>query len=639
MVRSGWYAVALALTASPVLADSPPVTDKLNTKIAAVTLADPAGKPVAVPAAGDQKATVVVFLSFDCPVSNGSVLTLADLHRQHSGAVAFVGVVPSDDPAEVAKQVKAFALPFPVVTDPKRAAADALKATTTPEAFVLDHNNMLRYRGRIDNAYAARLRKNATVTEHNLKDALEAVLAGKPVAVPSAKPVGCPIDTRDRKPSATAAVTYHKDVLPILQNHCQSCHRAGDVAPFALSNYKQAVNWADDIKTYTHDRKMPPWKPVAGVEFKNARNLSEKEIATLAAWADADCPEGNAVDAPPPAKLPDGGWRFGEPDLVLTPGDDFHVAASGHDIFRCMVLPTKLTEDKYIVAYEVKPGNPRVVHHALNYFDTTGKARQYEAKEATRAKKADELDRGPGYSAAMGLGFFPTPADTKPGLPPIGVFGGWAPGQLGTKFPGGAGFWLPKEADVVLQVHYHRTGKPEADRTKIGIYFAKTPPEKKWVSVNVSGMAPFSYIPPGKEDYKVTGTAWLTADVDLHSVMPHMHLIGRKVKITMTPPEGKAVTLIDIQDWDYNWQETYWLKESIRVAAGTRFDIEAVYDNSSKNPNNPSNPPKTVWFGEETTNEMLFGFFGATPVSSSDRPRLIRAPVPGATPKATEGKN
>jgi hypothetical protein len=183
---------------------------------------------------------------------------------------------------------------------------------------------------------------------------------------------------------------------------------------------------------------------------------------------------------------------------------------------------------------------------------------------------------------------------------------------------------------VVLQLHYHRTGKTEVDRTRIGIYFAKTPPEKKWVSMNVTGMMPFAYIPPGKSDHVVRGSGWLTADANLHSVMPHMHLIGRKVKITMTPPDGKPVTLIDIPDWDYNWQETYWLKESLRVKAGTRFDIEAVYDNSSKNPNNPSNPPKMVWFGEETTNEMLFGFFGATPVNVSERPRIVRAPPAAA---------
>jgi hypothetical protein len=194
---------------------------------------------------------------------------------------------------------------------------------------------------------------------------------------------------------------------------------------------------------------------------------------------------------------------------------------------------------------------------------------------------------------------------------------------------------LPKGSDVLLQLHYHRTGRVEKDRTSIGLYFAKKPLQKRFQGVTLAGNGRFPYllrIPADNANYKVTGTIWLDQDVDLHSVMPHMHVLGKKIKVTMTPPGGPTRTLIRIDDWDYNWQETYFLKQSLRVKAGTRFDVEAYYDNSSKNPNNPSNPPKVVSFGEETTNEMCFVFLGCTAL----KPGRIR-PV-YSEPKPTETK-
>jgi peroxiredoxin len=631
-------AAVLVVVACRLDADPAPATDRLNKKIDNFTLTAADGKHAGLHDLKDRKAVVVVFLSFDCPVSNHYATTLAEMHASYSGkGVSFLGVVAGDDTAaDVAKKAAAFKLPFPVHADPTLAAAEALKATTTPEAFVLDHNFVLRYRGRIDNSFAARLKKNPRVTDHDLRDALDALLAGQPVMNPATRAVGCPITAKDVKPAADAGVSYHRDVVPILQQHCQSCHRPGEVGPFSLMTYKQAVNWASDVTQYTHDRKMPPWKPTAGAEFKNTRSLSDKQIATLAAWEKAGCPEGDPKDAPPPMKFPDG-WQLGEPDLVLTPEEDMHVAAGGADLFRCFVLPTGLTEDKYIVAYEVKPGNAAVVHHALNFFDTTGNARKLlDREKAKAAKNPNPADHGPGYSVAMGIGFIPLPADAKPGIPPIGSFGGWAPGQLGTRFPEGTGYYLPKEADVILQVHYHRTGKPEADRPKIGLYFAKKPVEKRWqtLAVGEAGNPLFpllaTNIPAGKPDHVIKRAAWLTADANLHSVLPHMHLIGRSIKVTMTPPGGEPVVLVDIKDWDYNWQETYWFKEPIRAKAGTRLEVEGVYDNSTSNPNNPNNPPQVVLFGEQTSNEMLFGFIGATPVGK-ERLRLSRMAPAGGT--------
>lgn len=617
--------LAVALVAIRGDAADPPVsTDRLNKAIEGVSLTDTAGTTSALKENAGQTATVAVFLSFDCPVSNSYATTLIDLHKKYSEkGVKFLAVVPGEtEPAKLAKKAAEFKYPFPVFIDPKLTVAEAFKATVTPEAFVLDHNLVMRYRGRIDNAYSGRLKKNPQVTERDLDTALEAITSGKVVTTPATRAIGCHIDPKERKVTSED-VTYHRDVAPILQKHCQSCHRPGDVGPFALTTYKQAVNWASDIVHYTQSKEMPPWKPTGGVEFTNARALTIKELDTLAVWEKAGCPEGDPKDAPPPLKFTDG-WRFGEPDLVLEVPEEFHIGPAGKDEFRVFVLPAGLKEDKYVMAYEVKPGNATVVHHTLNYFDATGKARKLEEKERLREKKPGEQDRGPGYSVAMGIGFIPNPADApRPNVPAVGSLGGWAPGQLGVRYPEGSGTLLPKESDILMQVHYHRTGKPEKDRTKIGLYFAKTPPEKPWNTLVITGMSPLSFIPAGRNAHVEKGSGYLTADATIHSVMPHMHLLGKSVKITITPPDGAAQTLIDIKDWDYNWQESYWLAKPIKAVAGTKFEIEAVFDNSAKNPNNPSVPPKLVTFGEETTNEMLFGFVGTVP-AGKERPRLLR---------------
>jgi hypothetical protein len=589
---------------------------KLNTRIEALPLRDADGKPVKLPVA---TATVVVFLSFDCPVSNSYAAPLADLAKEYGPkGVTFVGLDSTDAPAEEAeKQAKEWKLGFPIYRDANCAAADSLKAETTPEVFVLDRHSILRYRGRIDNGYYARLKKNPQVTAHELKEAIDDLLAGKSVRRPATPSIGCPIvrpAVAVRTSNPPPRITYYRDVAPILQGHCQGCHRPGEVGPFRLDDYKQAVKWAADIKTYTQDRAMPPWKPaVAAHRFADDRRMSDKDIATLAEWVDAGTPEGDPKDAPPPAKFVSG-WQLGQPDLVLTPPEDFTIGASGTDLFRCYVLPTGLTEDRYVIAYEVRPGNRRVVHHTLNFIDTAGRGRalEHEQQEKDAEAGADLEDHGPGYSRRMGVGFAPR-----------GGIGGWAPGQQPHFVPEGVGFALPKNSDVVLQVHYHRTGRVETDRPQIGLYLAKKPVQRTIEAVVISPSIrnPLNFIiPPGLSDYRIKGSIWLADDCTLFSVMPHMHLIGRRITVTITPPDAEPATLIAIKDWDYNWQETYYFKEPLRLKAGTRFDIEGVYDNSRGNPFNPSDPPKLVRFGEQTTNEMCFGFLQC----SGDKPGPVR---------------
>ena len=608
------------------------VAVKIHQRIERLPCVDSAGKPFSWESVAPAKAIAVVFLCFDCPVSNNSIEAIRDLAKQYADqGLAVIGIVPEDStPAQMKKWTEEFRLSFPLYRDPKLLAVDALKATTTPEAFVLDGQRRLRYRGRIDDAYSARLKRNPIVQSHDLKAAVDAVLAGKDVSTPITVPVGCPIEARviPAQPGADPRITFHKAVAPILQQHCQECHRPGQVGPFPLLTYAHAVRWAEDIRAFTASREMPPWKPRHGLPFQNDRRMTEAEIATIARWVDAGCPEGNPADAPPPRTFPEG-WKNGPPDLILTVEEDFHLGATGSDVFRCFVLPTGLTEDKFIVGYEVQPGNPRVVHHTLNFWDRTGKARELAEAERKRAAslKEPQKDFGPGYTGAMGIGFFPIPSKDRPEVPPIGSIGGWAPGQQPVQLPAGHGWLLPRGADLVIQTHYHRTGKPETNRLRIGLYFAKKPVVSDWQSIVVAGIRPSLFqpaIPAGASDHAIRGSVWLKTEATIHNVMPHMHLIGKSVRMTLTQPGQEPITLVDIPRWDYNWQETYWFREPLRVPVGTRIDIEAVYDNSLANPNNPFNPPKNIYFGEQTTNEMLFGFLGVTPIRHGEKVRVTR---------------
>ena len=257
----------------------------------------------------------------------------------------------------------------------------------------------------------------------------------------------------------------------------------------------------------------------------------------------------------------------------------------------------------------MKPGNPRVVHHTLQLIDTSGRGRALQDK----AKQAKSGDRGPGYEVNMGWGFVP---DRN------GMLGGWAPGLLPKKLPEGVGQKLPKGADVCVQFHYHRTGKEEKDRTRIGLYFAKKPVDLNYRSIPIPGV--FLAIPANDKAFQVENSWRLSEDVTLYRMMPHMHLLGQNIQLTAKSPDGKETTLIDIPHWDYNWQEQYELKEPVKLPQGTVLRVRATYDNSANNPHNPNSPPRAVRIGEQTTDEMCFVFLG---ISTESTARRLIAPA------------
>ncbi|HEX4145842.1 MAG TPA: hypothetical protein VHY91_20220 [Pirellulales bacterium] len=383
--------------------------------------------------------------------------------------------------------------------------------------------------------------------------------------------------------SATSPqVTYSQHVAPILWKHCAGCHRPGEVGPFSLLKYEDAAKRADFLASITAERRMPPWKAAEGYgQFADEHRLTPQEIDLIGRWAAAGAPQGNPADLPPPPKFVDG-WQLGEPDLVLEMKDEFTVPAGGGDIYQCFVIPIPIDENKTVSAIEFRPGNRRIVHHCILYLDSNG---------AARAK--DEKEPGQGYRSFGG-----------PGILPTGGLGGWAPGVTATKrLPEGVGKYLRKGSDLVMQIHYHPTGKVEKDRSRVGIYFAKT--DAKILLGGLSIMSRGLNLPAGAAKHRVTAQCEpLPVDINALAVFPHMHLLGRQMKVFAQTPDGQQLPMVWVTDWDFNWQGSYVFATPLRIPKGSIIRLEAEYDNSANNPHNPNSPPKLVTWGEATTDEM-----------------------------------
>ena len=532
-----------------------------------------------------RKATVYVFLSTQCMVSKLYAPRLNTLARDYGKrGVALIGVFSNvqEGQAEVSAFAKSHAFTFPIVRDADASLAVKYSAVTTPSAFVVNPAGQVVYSGRIDDNADTTL-----VHYRDLASALDAVLAGQPVAHSKLTAFGC-ILRRPVDRIASSQITYSHDVAPILARNCQTCHRAGQIGPMPLTSYTQAAAWRGDIKKWTSNGQMPPWKADASCgDFQDSRRLSKRDIATLAKWADAGAPEGNPADLPPAPKFRDG-WPLGQPDLVLQPTRPYHLEADGSDVYRCYVLPTDFAHDRYVSAVDVQPGNRAVVHHVIAFIDGSG-----------ASAKLDGHEKEPGYTSFGGVGFTPT-----------GSLGGWAPGMTAHALPNGVATAVPAGARVVLQVHYHKDGKPETDFSRIGLYFAKTQVQK---TLHIIPIIHGLNIPAGDRHYTVT-TLGVPSPVNFHllAVTPHMHLLGRKMALTAILPGGTKVPLISVSDWDFNWQATYFYKKPIAFPKGTRVQMTATYDNSVHNPRNPNSPPKTTTWGEQTTDEMCIAFLHYT---------------------------
>jgi Copper type II ascorbate-dependent monooxygenase, C-terminal domain len=427
-------------------------------------------------------------------------------------------------------------------------------------------------------------------------------------------------------------VTFAKDVAPIFYNNCAECHRAGEAAPFSVLTYKDVRPWARSIKEKVVTREMPPWHadPHFG-EFSNDRRLTQAQIDTVAAWVDGGAKEGNLKDLPPAPKFVEG-WVIGKPDIVLQMPEEFTLAASGPDEYQYFEIPTNFKEDRYVQMAEARPGNRKVVHHIIAFVQPPPKDGKPQHKltkeeiEKYRAEREKEsifyrdghlmrmksdvpvYDDGCALPNGGGGEKRDVSAQAENGMGNLLV--GYAPGMNPAILEPGTVKKIPAGSKVILQMHYSKvTGKAEKDRSMIGLIFAKQPPDKESITRPISNT--YFMVPPGADDHKVTACWTAKDDIHLVTLMPHMHLRGKAMKIEAFYPDGRSEVLLNVPNYSFSWQTVYYLKKPIAIQKGTRFVVTAIFDNSTKNKYNPD-PSKPVRFGEPTYDDMMIGWIDYT---------------------------
>ena len=408
-----------------------------------------------------------------------------------------------------------------------------------------------------------------------------------------------------------AAPTFYKDVVPILQRNCQSCHRAGEAAPMALITYQDARPWAKSIRDAVVTRKMPPWFADAAFgHFSNDRTLSKADVDVLAAWADSGAAEGNRKDAPKPMEFTDG-WNIPKPDVILEMPNDFQVPATGTIEYQHFVIPTGFTEDKWVQVVELRPGNRAVVHHAAVFVRTPESRWLREAKAGEPASGA-QAEKGQGLGDEL-LDFH-------------------VPGSVPHTLPAGQAKLIRKGSDLIFQMHYTASGKPATDRTRLGIVFAKEPPKERIVTLQIANQQ-FA-IPPGNPDYPVNAAMTVQADARIVALNPHMHLRGKSFEFKLTPPGGQSQVLLSVPHYDFSWQLQYYLAEQLAIVPGTRIECSAHFDNSPNNRFNPD-PAKEVRWGDQSWEEMMVGTVDVA-VDAKTAPMDLYRPkrAPAAAPLA-----
>jgi peroxiredoxin len=534
-------------------------------------------------------ARLLIFFSIDCPTSRIYADHLNRIHTEFGPrGITLIGVNANFN--ESADSITAFAVAqqfeFPILRDVNNRLADELDAQSTPHAFLFDASGVLLYRGEIDNGFG----REAETTSRGLWDAMDALFAGQPVPQPETRSLGCIIRRIHEPPTEFSpdAPTYTRDIAPFLQKNCQPCHHNGGIGRVAYDSYDIVAAWAPDMRDSIRAGDMPPWPPKNDInDFDDARTLTEREIQTFYTWIDEGMPVGREEDKPEPIEFKDG-WTFGDPDIILVPEEPYVVEAVGEDEYRCFVLPIDREEGAWVRGIEILPSAREVVHHVSVYLDESGKA--FELQKA---------DPKPGYASFGGIGFATS-----------GSLGGWAPGNSALLLPEGIGRRLPAKGHIVIQVHYHKSGREVLDRSQLGIYLQKEPVKQELVEEAVASRLLF--IPPGARQHRAEGGITIGQDSHVLAILPHMHLLGTEIKITATFPDGETRPLVWVDDWEFNWQETYVYKEPIKLPRGTRISLEAFYDNSADNPKNPNRPPKFVRWGEGSSDEMCIAFLFVT---------------------------
>jgi thiol-disulfide isomerase/thioredoxin len=525
-----------------------------------------------------KKAFVIVCTNTTCPLVQKYLPKIKRLEEKYRGqGVQFVSlnVNPDDSIREMAAHAVEFDVPFPTVKDTDGQSTAALGVSRTPETVVLTPDFVLRYRGRIDDQY--RLGGAAPSAVHNdLENAIQAVLANKAVPVTETTVDGCRI-THAARPRPAGFLTYNKDVAPLLRKHCVECHQPGTEAPFSLLTYEETKKQGQPIAEVVADEAMPPWyASAAHDDFVNRRVLKPEERETIVAWVRAGMPRGTgAVDSSPiPLRKVEGaGWLIGKPDLIVRT-KTHSVPADGYVKYRydmpglgILPLPYLFMNDTWIDRIQILPDNPKAVHHC-------------------------------------NLIMIPAPPKSDPSKALFVT--GKVPGGIPMELKDGIALKVPKGYVPLLQIHFTTNGHAEKCSIAVGFRYAR---EKVQKELHLERISSHDFaIAPGDPYYKIARTWQTKHDIFAEGLFTHMHLRGKDMTYLAHLPSGKTETLLLVPNYSFDWQIGYqWPSGVRRFPKGTRFEVVAHYDNSPFNPYNPD-PTKTVKEGDQTYDEMMYGF-------------------------------
>ena len=535
---------------------------------------------------------VVAFLGTECPLVRLYGPRLQQLSEKYGDDVAIVGINSNtqDSLTEMSAFAERHGVRFPLLKDTANVVADQFEARRTPEVYLLDEDRNVRYHGQIDDQYGVGIIKEKA-NRHYLADAIDALLDGRPVTTAETEAVGCIIG-RVKKVPPKGDITYSKHISRIFQNRCVECHREGELAPFTLTSYEDVVGWEDTICEVIGDNRMPPWfaNPEHG-SFSNDCRMSKEEKETVYQWVANGMPEGDRADLPERRQFTEG-WRIPQPDEVFYMTEEpFTVQAQGTIDYQHFIVDPGWKETKYITAAEARPGNKSVVHHILVFIIPPGQER-------------------------------------RRGLDAVLV--GYAPGNMPVLLEDGVAAKVQAGSKLMFQMHYTPNGYVEEDRSYCGVKFT----EKSEVTKVIQGrlaVQPGISIPPHADNHQEAAEYRVRRDEVLVSMTPHMHLRGKSFRYTAFYPDGKEEILLDVPNYDFNWQLKYILEEPRLLPRGTVIKCTAAYDNSKKNPVNP-NPNRTVRWGDQSWEEMFIGFFSTLPPDGVDSRRKELKSTPSLNP-------
>ncbi len=524
------------------------------------------------------KATVVVFLGTQCPLAKQYTPRIIELSEKYQDrGVRFVAVDPNiqDSLQEMAAHARRFQLDTPFLKDPDQSLADSLGVTRTPEVCLIDPQNVIRYRGRIDDQFGigyAREKPN----QRELSEAIEALLADKDVPTLQTQAPGCLIGRNRSRQDSTSdadAISYSQHISHILQERCVSCHRPGDIGPMDLSTYEEAAAWADMIVEVTQNKTMPPWHATdEHAKFSNDRRLSDKELELLEKWVAQGKRRGDpSLDAKPISH--NTGWLLAQnPDMIIPMSEKpYSVPRSGVVNYQYFRADLNNEKELWVKGMEIVPGAREVVHHVLVFV-------------RDKASRKRNLDGARSFLV------------------------GYVPGTRAEMMPPGYAKRIPANSELVFQVHYTPNGTDQKDLSKVGFILAD-PKEITHEVKTTSAVSVNFRIPPGASSHRVTASLpEKLPDCELLSFSPHMHVRGKSFRYSLIYPNKKREVVLDIPNYDFNWQTEYRLASPMQLQAGSRIHCEATFDNSDANLNNPD-PKAWVTWGDQTFEEMMIGYF------------------------------